>query len=164
MRSTACLGILLAACTGSTGTPQPPSGGADLTGFAIESITADGVLFETWIAKTSAARQRGLMNVTPQQMEPLPGPVERGMLFVFSAELFLSFWMRDTFVPLDLAYIRADGTIAEIHPLFPLDETRVNSLEPVQFALEVRAGVLSSLGIGVGDTVVIPPAVAVGAE
>ena len=78
------------------------------------------------------------------------------MLFVFPNPAFLSFWMRNTFVPLDLAYIRADGTIAEIHSLTPLDETNVVASEPVQFVLEVNAGVLAAMGIGVGDPVLLP--------
>ncbi|MHC4224679.1 MAG: DUF192 domain-containing protein, partial [Planctomycetota bacterium] len=66
-------------------------------------------------------------------------------------------WMKETFIPLDLAYIRDGGVISEIHPLTPHDETFVMSAEPVRYGLEVRSGMLASLGIGPGDVAVIPP-------
>jgi uncharacterized membrane protein (UPF0127 family) len=156
-RRFAILGLLLllaAACGGGEGGPGAP--GADLTGYETARITVNGVEFEVWLATTFAQRQQGLMFATESQLDPLPDGTERGMLFVFSSEANLSFWMRDTYVPLDLAYARADGTIAEIHDLVPLDETPVPSGEPVQFALEVYSGTLQANGIAAGDVIVIP--------
>jgi len=145
--------LLLAAC--SSGENGPP--GSDLSGFETARISINGAEFEVWLAKTAAQQQQGLMFATAAQLDPLPDGTARGMLFVFSSERFLSFWMRNTYVPLDLAYARADGVIAETHDLVPLEETPVTAGEPVQFALEVFTGTLASKGVGVGDLIVIPP-------
>ena len=157
MRRLWTLILLLSGCAGGTNTPQPPPGGADLSGLIQDTISINGNDFVVWLAQSDAQRQAGLMFATAEQMAPLPDGTERGMLFLFSNSFFLSFYMRNTFIPLDLAYIRADGTIAEIFDLFPLNETSIVSGEPVQFALEVNAGVFAALGIGVGDQVILPP-------
>lgn len=96
------------------------------------------------------------MFASEDQLAPLGDGTPRGMLFVFAAPSRLSFWMKDTFVPLDLAYVRADGTIAEIHELVPLDVTPVVAGEDVQFALEAPAGTFALHGITVGDSVIRP--------
>jgi uncharacterized membrane protein (UPF0127 family) len=145
--------LLLAAC--SSGVAGPP--GSDLSGFETARISINGAEFEVWLAKTAAQQQQGLMFATADQLDPLPDGTARGMLFIFTAERFLSFWMRNTYVPLDLAYARSNGVIAETHDLVPLDETPVTAGEPVLFALEVFSGTLNSKGIGVGDLIVIPP-------
>jgi hypothetical protein len=113
-----------------------------------------GVEFEVWVATTFAQHAQGLMNATEEQLLPLPDGTPRGMLFVFLGEATRSFWMRDTYVPLDLAYATADGTIVEIHELVPLDETLVTSGEPVQYALEALTGTFAAEGISVGSVIV----------
>jgi hypothetical protein len=147
----ALLPLLLSACSGGEGAP-----GADLSGFAKARITVGGTEFEVYLAETPAERQQGLMFATEGQLTPLLDGTPRGMLFVFPAEATLSFWMRDTGVPLDLAYAKADGTIVEIHDLVPFDETLVPSGEPVQYALETLSGTLAELGITPGS-VIEPP-------
>lgn len=145
--------LVLAACS-SEGSGPP---GSDLSGFETARISINGAEFEVWLAKTFTQQQQGLMFATASQLDPLPDGTPRGMLFIFPSERFLSFWMRNTYVPLDLAYARADGVIAETHALVPLDETPVTAGEPVQYALEVFTGTLAAKGIGVGDLIVIPP-------
>ena len=76
------------------------------------------------------------------------------MLFVFPNEAPRSFWMRDTYVALDLAYAKADGMIVEVHDLIPLDETPVASGEPVQYALEALSGTFAANGIAAGSAIV----------
>jgi hypothetical protein len=117
----------------------------------------DGVEVLAWIAETPAQHAQGLMHATAAQLAPLPDGTPRGMLFVFPGPSAVSFTMRDTFVALDLAHFRADGILAEVHALTPLDETPVPAGEPVTYSLEVRSGDLSAHGIGVGDVLVIPP-------
>jgi uncharacterized membrane protein (UPF0127 family) len=148
--------LLLAACSGSEPAGPP---GSDLTGFRTARISINGAEFEVWLAETAAQQQQGFMFATADQLDALPDGTARGMLFIFPTERFLSFWMRNTYVPLDLAYARGDGVIAETHALVPLDETPVTSGEPVQFALEVFSGTLAAKGIGTGDLIVIPPGV-----
>ena len=78
------------------------------------------------------------------------------MLFVFDSEQPRSFWMKDTPTALDIAYMRADGTIVKIHTMVPFDTSSYPSGEPAQFALEVPAGTFADLGIVEGDTAIIP--------
>jgi uncharacterized membrane protein (UPF0127 family) len=137
--------LVLAACAGNSGAP-----GADLSGFPTARILVNGVEFEVWVATTPSQQAQGLMDALEEQLLPLPDGTPRGMLFIFPTERIVSFWMRDTYVPLDLAYARADGSIAEVHELVPLDETPVTSGEPVQYALEALAGTFAAHGIGAG--------------
>jgi uncharacterized protein len=143
------LALILSACGGGEGAP-----GADLSGFPTARILVGGVEFEVYLATTFAQQSQGLMNATEEQLEPLPDGTPRGMLFVFAGEATRSFWMRDTYVALDLAYATADGTIVEVHDLMPLDETPVTSGEPVQYALEAPAGTFAAEGIAVGSVIV----------
>ena len=103
-----------------------------------------------WLAETPSEQARGLQGLTDEQLAPLPDGTERGMLFVFALDTEPEFWMRDTLVPLDLAFVRSDGSIAETHALEPLDETLVGPAEPVRYALEVRGGVFDARGIRPG--------------
>jgi uncharacterized membrane protein (UPF0127 family) len=146
--------ILLLGLAGCSDGGDAP--GAELSGFRTARISVGGVEFEVWLAETFAQRARGLMFATEEQIAPLGDGTPRGMLFLFDDETLLSFWMRNTYVPLDLAYVRADGTIAEVHDLVPLDETPVVSGEPVQYALEALAGTFAAHGIAPGATVELP--------
>lgn len=75
-----------------------------------------------------------------------------GMLFVFENSTTRSFWMRNTPLPLDLAYFDSNGVLLEIYPLYPYNEQVVAShSEKIQFALEVEQGQLKVLGIKAGD-------------
>ncbi len=116
----------------------------------------DGHAIEVWVADTPAKRQQGLQHATPEQLAPTAGGAPRGMLFVFPADIQPSFWMANTFVALDLAGVREDGTISEILALAPLDATAVPMSEPIRLALEVPAGTLDALGAEVGDLVERP--------
>jgi uncharacterized membrane protein (UPF0127 family) len=78
-----------------------------------------------------------------------------GMLFQFDSERIGSIWMKNTFVPLDLAYITVDGKIVDIKPLEPQDLTPVKSSKPVLYALEMNQGWFAKNGIKVGDKVSI---------
>lgn len=115
--------------------------------------------FAAWVADSSAERQKGLMFVENEQMAPLEDGTERGMLFVFDSEAELSFWMKDTVIPLDIAYARTDGTIIKTYTMTPLNLNQYPSVEPARFALEVKAGVFASAGIGEGDLLVVPDSV-----
>lgn len=98
------------------------------------------------------------------QLAVLPNEVERGlmfrqelgrdegMLFVFPGRQAMSFWMRNTTLPLDIAYIDGDGVVREIYPLYPLDERPVRSRgRDLQFALEMNQGWFKDRGVKPGD-------------
>ncbi|MBF7075086.1 DUF192 domain-containing protein [Glaciecola sp. MH2013] len=78
-----------------------------------------------------------------------------GMLFQFDDERIASIWMKNTFIPLDLAYITVDGTIVDIKQLKPHDLTSVKSSKPVLFALEMNQGWFAKQGIKEGDKISI---------
>lgn len=77
-----------------------------------------------------------------------------GMLFVFAHPQRLDFWMKDTLVPLSIAYINAQGIIREIHDMKPLDTNTTDSIfEDLVYALEVPQGWFAKSGILTGDRV-----------
>jgi len=78
------------------------------------------------------------------------GP-DQGMIFPYSPPQNVAFWMKNTLIPLDMLFIRADGTIARIVTAKPLDETSIPSGEPVVAVLEIRGGRAGELGIREGD-------------
>lgn len=92
-------------------------------------------------------------------MQPLHDGTERGMLFIFERERNLSFWMKDTIIPLDIAYARSDGTIVRTLTMTPLDESTYPAGRPARFALEVNAGLFAKKAIREGDVMVIPDSV-----
>ncbi len=98
------------------------------------SIKIDGISLEIEIVQDAESRQLGLM-YREELAENL------GMLFVFESTQILSFWMRNTFIPLDIAFIDAGGLIVDIQRMEPLDESRQYiSAAPALYALEVNAG------------------------
>ena len=90
--------------------------------FEKEWIKVGPVAFQTELALTPEQRARGLM---------YRDSAENGMLFLYDEARVLSFWMRNTKVPLDIAYIKADWTIEPIQFLYPYDEKGKASKGPV---------------------------------
>ena len=79
---------------------------------------------------------------------------DSGMLFPFPRERVASFWMKNTVIPLDLLFIRRDGTIESIAAnAIPYDESPLASGEPVIAVLELRGGLAAEKGVTPGDTV-----------
>ncbi len=101
------------------------------------------------IADTPETRQRGLMF-----RESLPE--DSGMLFVFPQDEVLTFWMKDTSIPLSIAYIDQNGVIMTIKNMYPFDLTPVSSDVPVRYALEMNQNFFSRNAIRVGDRVILP--------
>ena len=114
--------------------------------LTIETATGSHVfLVET--ATTAQERAVGLMNRTYMARDA-------GMLFDFGETRAVAMWMRSTFIPLDMLYIRADGTVAGIHEnAIPHDETALPSPEPVRFVLELNGGVAAQISARPGDRV-----------
>jgi uncharacterized membrane protein (UPF0127 family) len=79
---------------------------------------------------------------------------DSGMLFVFDQEEVRHFWMKNTWIPLSIAYIGSDSAITDILEMAPGDTTtRYSSSRPALYALEMNAGWFLSRGIRPGDTV-----------
>jgi len=134
----------------------------ELDRLAKVTMTIKGHRFDVWIADSSSERERGLMMVTQEQMAPISDGVDRGMIFVFDHDERGSFWMKDTIIPLDIAYLAADGTVVTTYTMAPLD-TRYNQYaptKPYRYVIEVNANRWNDLGVRVGDKVDIPPEIA----
>jgi uncharacterized membrane protein (UPF0127 family) len=106
-------------------------------------------LFTVQVALTPEQQEHGLMFYRSLG-------VDQGMIFPYDPPQDVSFWMKNTLIPLDMIFIRADGTIARIATAKPLDETPVPAGEPVAAVLELRGGRAAELGIREGDTVEWP--------
>jgi len=116
--------------------------------FDKRELVIDGkegkVIVKAEIAATDAQRQQGLMyRKTLKDGE--------GMLFVFQGDQILSFWMKNTLVPLSIAYIAYDGRILEIYDMQPGNLDPVRSSRSVRYALEVPQGWFGRAGLGIGD-------------
>ncbi|KQU35405.1 hypothetical protein ASG63_01500 [Methylobacterium sp. Leaf94] len=104
-------------------------------------------VFAVEVMRTDADRSRGLMY--RRTMAP-----DHGMLFDFQASAPVAMWMKNTYLPLDMLFIRADGTIAKIAAdTEPLSTKVIPSNEPVLSVLELNAGTAARLRIHAGDRV-----------
>jgi uncharacterized membrane protein (UPF0127 family) len=122
---------------------------ADAAGEAtIEIISKSGVHpFAVELATNDAEREHGLMDRKEL-------PEGRGMLFDFERESPVAFWMHNTYIPLDMIFIRADGRILRIaENAEPLSDRLIPSGGPVRAVLEVIGGTARKLGIAPGDRV-----------
>lgn len=111
-------------------------------------VKINGTEIPVEIAKTPQERQQGLM-------ERKKLDKESGMLFVFEQEQRLSFWMKNTSIPLSIAYISKNGEIKEILDMKPFSEASIRSKWSVKYALEVNQGFFVEHKIKEGDTVEI---------
>jgi uncharacterized membrane protein (UPF0127 family) len=139
-------------------TPTTPN---ELDKLGTLSLTIKGQAFQLWIADEYDEQTRGLMFVTAGQLSSLPDGTRRGMLFAFDREQRLNFWMKNTIIPLDIAYATTDGRVTAIHSMAPLDDRygQYPSGEPARFAIEVNAGVWREIGLVSGDRIEIPGSV-----
>ena len=167
---TALLLLLLVACSArtrmsgdvsanaSTGPPSPAAAGSagDAAPQARVALRSpDGELqheIRVYDAADPVARARGLMGVSEM-------PRDVGMLFRFPEDTSGGFWMKDTLIPLTIAYAQADGTIVRILDMEPCRREPCPTYEPgalYAFAVEVNHGVLRELGVAEGWTMLLP--------
>lgn len=147
----ALLQILAVACDSDEASDVPtedtPAPFASTVTF--ETGTGESFSLTVEIADTPDERSRGLMS-----RESLPS--DAGMLFAWPEDASAGFWMKDTLVPLSIAFIDAGGTIVDIQDMQPLDETLHHSPEPYRFAVEANQGWFAERGIEVGSEVNLP--------
>ena len=106
--------------------------------------------FKIELVDDDASRAQGLMYRTELASDA-------GMLFDFHEERPVSFWMRNTLIPLDMIFAKADGTIVNIHSnARPQDPTPIPSDGPVRFVFEIVGGGAEKLGLKAGDKIVHP--------
>jgi uncharacterized membrane protein (UPF0127 family) len=101
------------------------------------------------IADTEPLRVKGLMDRKEMRRD-------QGMIFIFDHEQKMNFWMKNTFIPLSIAYIGADGIINEIYDMKPLDiSVTYPSIKPARYALEVNRGWFETNNISKGCRIVL---------
>ena len=130
---------------------------------ATSSLLADGAREELTIA-TKSGTHAFVVEIADDDRERAVGLMFRrqmaedeGMLFDFKSEQPASFWMRNTYISLDMLFIKGDGTVESIgERTTPLSEKTVTSKGPVRYVLEINAGLSDKLGIKPGDPVAGP--------
>ena len=151
--------LLLAGCgssgIGASASPEAEStaaaSGPELRTVTIDSSGGGEVEVRVEIADDLPEQTRGLMERTALAED-------RGMLFVYSDEEVRSFWMKNTLIPLSIAYMDSEGRIVDIQDMKPLDDDPPNyvSAKPARYALEVNRGFFEEHGVEVGDTADLP--------
>jgi uncharacterized membrane protein (UPF0127 family) len=133
---------------GKEGTTSGPSG---LRTLVIDASGGKKVEVRVELADDLAEQTKGLMYRTTLGEN-------RGMLFVYPEERELSFWMKNTLIPLSIAFIDSERRIIDIQDMKPLDDEPPHyvSSEPAQYALEVNQGFFESRGLKIGDSVELP--------
>jgi uncharacterized membrane protein (UPF0127 family) len=140
--------LLAAAVLNCSAQGRDAPGRLEIRELLIERSGAPPAPVRVELARTGDERSRGLMH-----RRKLPDG--EGMLFIFEKDEILSFWMKDTFIPLSVAFLTADGRIIEIHPLEPHNRWPVRSSRSARYALEVPRDWFSRAGIGVGDQLLL---------
>lgn len=146
-----CEGVSVELCDTDApeGAEDVPSGASAL---AIETADGDDVTVRVEIADDDEEMTRGLMGRTALAEDS-------GMLFVYPDERELSFWMKDTLIPLSIAFMDTEGRIVDIQDMRALDDEPPHyvSAEPARYALEVNRGFFSERGVEVGDRAQLIP-------
>ncbi len=127
-------------------TPAPTAAPANQLTLAQNGASA-AVSVE--IAATFTQREVGLMN--RQSLGE-----DAGMLFLFPRDVQYGFWMKNTYIPLDIAFIDASGTVVQVFAAKPLDETVLVPSKQYRYVLEVNQGWFQRHSLGVGATVTLP--------
>jgi uncharacterized membrane protein (UPF0127 family) len=101
--------------------------------------------FSVEVADDMAERAQGLMHRDKMA-------ASAGMLFVYERPQPVSFWMRNTLIPLDMIFMDGTGTVTRVHEnAVPLDETGIPGGDGVQFVLEINGGLARRMGIAEGS-------------
>ncbi len=140
---------MVAAMLGLLLVPSRPAAAAEFQ--TLEVVTKNGVYpFSVELAVTPEEHERGLM--FRKEL-----PEGRGMLFDFKTEQPVEFWMHNTYISLDIIFIRGDGRILRIaENAEPMSDKHIPSGGPIRGVLEVIGGTAKKLGIAPGDRVAHP--------
>ena len=143
-----CVAIILAACGGddeTTPTPLPSDPGG-LT--RISFVSADGEKIDLLVEVADSPNERSVGLMLRESL-----PEDQGMLFVFEQDGQHPFYMRNTLVPLSIAFIKSDGSIVEIEDMEPQTEELHSGPEPYLYTVEANQGWFARNGIAAGSEV-----------
>jgi len=136
--------LALVACDSQTKVSAPAAELGVETRFPVRM---GQVLGQLRIAATDLEKARGLMGVTKLNDA-------EGMAFMYDAETRMSFWMKDTPLDLDIAFVSRDGTVLEVRTMTAGDtETTASTTDQVRFAVEMRAGWFRDFGVKPGEKI-----------
>ena len=113
-------------------------------------VIIGGERFMVEVARTEEQKRQGLMHRKSLG-------AREGMIFVYESDQHLGFWMKNTSIPLTLAFLSRDGEILQTEDLKPHSLKSVVSERAARYALELPRGALEELGVGVGDRIDLPP-------
>lgn len=107
--------------------------------------------FDVYLAIDRAQTRRGLMHV--RNLPPMTG-----MLFVYESDDYYSMWMKNTYIPLDMVFVRSDGTVSSvIRNTEPQSLRSLAAVEPVRYVLELNAGLTEQFSIDAGSRLLWGP-------
>jgi uncharacterized membrane protein (UPF0127 family) len=137
----------LSGCSGA----QNASAQTDPRAQSLPTVSMDigNRKFTIEVAMTDEQQQTGLMYRDSM-------PADHGMIFVFPDEEERSFWMKNTRIPLDIAYLDKNGKVVSIKSMKPFDLTGIDSDGPAKYAIELNVNVAKQIGLKAGDIVKIP--------
>jgi uncharacterized protein len=166
-RGRAALGIAALLCIGVASATVAGCGSADpgvrptsasrnfpLSDLQREILPAPNGNMLVYVMDTDAKRGEGMMYV-----QDIEWGGDRGMIFVYPDEQFRRYTGRNVIMPLDIAFIAADGTVLGKQNIIPFNETPIDSHVQAQYVLEARFGRLGVYGIEVGTKLTIPPTI-----
>ncbi|HUS16351.1 MAG TPA: DUF192 domain-containing protein [Chloroflexia bacterium] len=135
--------------TPSVAVPPGPTADISLPQVVLTGQAGPPVRLYVEIADTPDKQETGLMHRTSMAED-------QGMLFVFAGETTTPFWMKDTLLPLSIAFIKADGRIVDIQDMQAQDLSLHTPAEPYSYALEMNLGYFARHGIVTGDRAQLP--------
>ena len=126
----------------------------DLSSMRTTQLQIAAESFQVWIAENDTQQHLGLQYVQPSEVA-----ANQGMLFVYTQDVATRFWMKNTSIALDIAFIQSDGRIIDIQQMAPLSLQYHAPSGPYRYALEVLQGTFSRLGVQPGLAIQIPSSV-----
>ncbi len=163
------ISLLIAGCgqdrQGDTVAPDSEAAGSGGRSPVAQETTGQASAMERVTIVTSGGDVRVQVEVADDMDEMAKGLMGRtaltedaGMLFVYPEERDLSFWMKDTLIPLSIAFMDGEGRIIDIQDMKALDDRppHYTSAEPARYALEVNVGFFDERGVEVGDRAKLP--------
>ena len=121
----------------------------------VATVTLKGKPFRLWIMDTDPKRQEGMMFLRDEDVE-----ADQGMLFAFPDVQPLGeaggFWMRNTYIPLDIIYLSPQGRVVNVGKGEPFNETNVPPTGTYQNVIELKGGTAARIGLKAGDRIELP--------
>jgi uncharacterized membrane protein (UPF0127 family) len=146
LRRLACLALLFSGALATANSQDAATLDQIFPRSSLQIATPDARLhtFDVWVADTDARRQRGLMFVKALDENT-------GMLFIYPNAHSVAMWMKNTYIPLDMLFVREDGRVEQVvRNTVPLSEKTIECKTPVIAVLELKAGTADKLKIGPG--------------